>query len=156
MKKIIAAVILSVAVVRLSGAYDLSTAGENRVFYKNVLQKIRIEKYDKFSKDYEEKKAQCDKTAMQAVPEKLAQLEPNAQTVLKNRLQRETKRMEAAKKELDDHKATMTEEDFAAIAARDKAIADEAARVEAKKAAIKEKAQRKREAKWNKRKNSVQ
>ena len=60
MKKIIAAVILSVAVVRLSGAYDLSTAGENRVFYKNVLQKIRIEKYDKFSKDYEEKKAQLN------------------------------------------------------------------------------------------------
>lgn len=94
----------------------LQEVGTDRAVYLDAQQKVRIRKYKALMRDRE--KCQRDLKAARKPDADVAAMDPNARLVYDDRISRLEKRLAAVEKRLTEHKATMTEDDFAKIEAK--------------------------------------
>ena len=96
-------------------------------------QRIRIRKYDKYLKELQDREAHVEK--MKKSEAEVKAMDINTRTVYEDELARYARRIEEARKVLEDHKATMTEADLEKIRVRDE---EAKAKAEAERKAIAE------------------
>lgn len=89
-------------------------------------QKVRIRTYDQLRAKFAEARAKLRGDTRPA--DKVAAMTPSERVVYDDQIARDSRRLEEAKTRLAAHRATMTEDDFAKIKARDEAAAAAASR----------------------------